>query len=602
MDGNQATRQGRVFKTNPEELQGQMNAIANGKLALPEFQRNWVWEPDDVQALLVSVIQDFPAGSLMTYDYPGDSFQVRGFAGAPEPSKDSVKYLVLDGQQRLTSLYQALYYSGGVHDKRNERQPRERHKFYFFYLDLNVLEQGGSVEEAIFYVDETRVLKGENRQVKYDLSTREGEFKHHCLPLNCLFDRNGTYEQWKFGYARHTTSQTGEDALDFLARFSAQVDKPHVDVIKNYAFPTVELQQGTPLHAICHIFERVNSSGVTLTVFELLTAILWTQGKRLDDSLRKMWERASDKLRAKNQHFTTDAVSFLQTVALLSTYQRKQSNPRSAISCKRDALLSLKAEDIDLHWDRAIDGYGLAFKIIDENGVKTQRYVPYATMLVPLAAMCAQIVQDYGDITAEEIYTQLRQWFWRSVFSRRYSSAFESRSALDFEQMMRWVAGGEMPDAVRFYQFDPELLYEITSIRNAVYSGVLCLLMRKGALDFKSGFQMTSQIIYEHNVDHHHIFPKEALKDVDVVSDRIKDCVVNKTMIDASTNRSIGGNPPSIYLEKLQQMPRSRPMSDVLASHLIEEEAMQKDDFKAFLERRHRALVRLIAEATGSQL
>lgn len=597
MNSYQTTRAGRVFKTNPEELQGLLNAIANGKLALPEFQRNWVWDPNNAQALLVSVIQDFPAGSLMTYNYPGDSFEVREFAGAPKPSRDFVERLVLDGQQRLTSLYQSLYYNGGVHDKQNERKPPERHKFYFFYLDLNVLEQNSPVEDAIFYVDETRVLKGENRQVKYDLSTSEGEFKHRCLPLNCVFDRNGTYEQWKFGYARYITSHTGEDPFDFLERFATEVDKPYVDVIKNYAFPTVELHRDTPLHAICHIFERVNSSGVTLTVFELLTAILWTQGIRL----RNWWENAYAKLQAKNQHFKIDAVAFLQTVALLSTYCRKQTNPRGAVSCKRDALLALKAEDIKAYWERVIEGYGLAFKIIDENGVKTQRYIPYATMLVPLAAMCTQIAQDQGNITTEEIYSKLRQWFWRSIFSQRYGSAFESRSALDFEQMMEWIAGGEMPDAVRFYQFDPELLYEITTIRNAVYSGVLCLLMRRGALDFKSGFQMTSQVLYQHSVNHHHIFPWDALKDADV-SDRIKNCIVNKTMIDASTNSSIGGNPPSVYLKKLEQEPRSRPLSEVLASHLIDEEAMRRDDFKTFLERRHKALVKLIAEATGSEL
>ena len=594
MYDQQVEERRRVFKTNPEELQGLLGAIANKKVALPEFQRNWVWKPDDVQALLVSIIQDYPAGSLMTYNYPGDSFQVRGFAGAPTPIQDTVEYLILDGQQRLTSLYQALYYGDGVHDKENDRRPAHKHKFYFFYLDLNTIERGDSVEEAVFHVDETRVLKGEDRRVKYDLSTREGEFEHRCLPLNCVFDRNGTYERWKNGFARHVTSQTGEDALDFIERFNAQVTRPYVDVIKNYAFPTVELHRETPLHAICHIFERVNSSGVTLTVFELLTAILWTQGKHLRD----LWEETQAKLRAKNQHFKVDAVAFLQTVSLISSYHRKRASPRGAVSCKREALLALKAQDIDQYWDMAIEGYGLAFKIVDENGVKTQRYIPYATMLVPLAAMCAQIAQDHGGVTREETYVKLRQWFWRSVFSRRYSAAFESRAALDFEQMMGWIAGGEIPDAVRFYQFDPELLYEITTIRNAVYTGVLCLLMQRGALDFKSGFQMTSQILYDHNVDHHHIYPRDALKDVDV-SDRVKDCIVNKTMIDASTNRSIGGDPPPTYLERLEKEQRSRPLSEILASHLIDEGMMRQGDFESFLEQRHRALVELIAEATG---
>lgn len=593
MNHNQDARTHRVFKTNPEELKGLLSEIRAGKIALPEFQRNWVWKPDDVQALLVSVIQDFPAGSLMTYVYSGNSFQIRGFAGAPSPDKGSVRYLVLDGQQRLTSLYQTLYYPGGVHDKNNPDRAIDKHKFYFFYLDLNMLEEGSPVDEAIFYVDQTRILAGKNRQTKYDLSTRENEFEYRCLPLNCIFDQNGTYEQWKFGYAQYVTGQTKEDPFKFLERFSQQVDQPYSNVIKNYAFPTVELQQGTPLHAICHIFERVNSSGVTLTVFELLTALLWTQGKHLRD----IWEEAKEKLRGKNQHFEIDAVTFLQTLALISSYHRKRNSQRGTVSCKRDALLDLNAQDIDQYWDMTIEGYGLAFKIVDENGVKTQRYIPYATMLVPLAAMCAQIEQDHKGITKEETYRKLRLWFWRSVFSRRYSAAFESRAAQDFEQMMKWVAGGDDPDAVLFYQFDPQLLYEITTIRNAVYTGVLCLLMRRGALDFMSGFQMTSQILDEHNVDHHHIYPRNALQNAGV-SDRVRDCIVNKTMIDATTNRSIGGDPPSVYLAKLEKEPGTSPLSEILASHLIDLETLRQDDFKAFLEQRHKALVELIAEAT----
>lgn len=157
VDDSRVEERRRVFKTNPESLQGLLAAIASKKIALPEFQRNWVWEPDDVQALLVSILQDYPAGSLMTYNYPGHSFQIRGFAGAPSPNRDTVEYLILDGQQRLTSLYQALYYGGGVQHKENDKRNVDQRKFYFFYLDLNVLQRGDFSEEAVFYVDETQI-------------------------------------------------------------------------------------------------------------------------------------------------------------------------------------------------------------------------------------------------------------------------------------------------------------------------------------------------------------------------------------------------------------------------------------------------------------
>ena len=123
------TRPEWIFKTNPEKLSGLLLAIDDGKLALPYFQRDWVWEPENIKELLVSVVQAFPAGSLLMLEHTDRMFQVKHFAGTKVPDERVPQRLVLDGQQRLTSLYQTLQSKDGT--KKANKDVR-----HFFYLPI----------------------------------------------------------------------------------------------------------------------------------------------------------------------------------------------------------------------------------------------------------------------------------------------------------------------------------------------------------------------------------------------------------------------------------------------------------------------------------
>src|SRR5258708_16564261 len=101
------------FETNPKSLKGDLlNLIHVREIALPDFQRDFVWQPGPTNALIISLAKRFPAGSLLRIESSHEGFAPRAFEGAPPLNGHHPKYLVLDGQQRLTSLYQTLYGTG----------------------------------------------------------------------------------------------------------------------------------------------------------------------------------------------------------------------------------------------------------------------------------------------------------------------------------------------------------------------------------------------------------------------------------------------------------------------------------------------------------
>ena len=592
-----------IFKTNPEKLKGLLLGIEEGKIALPEFQRDWVWEPENIRELIISVSQSFPAGSLLTLRTAKKTFQTRYFAETDVPSDREPERIVLDGQQRLTALFQTLQSKKGV----------KKDKRYFFYLSLGKLLEGESIEEALFYIDESKKVK-DGKEVLFELNSKVEEFANKCIPLNCIL--HDDYRKWRKEFIRYYRKNgMSEEDADKLDDTIERVHKAFIEPMQNYEFPTIDLHPETPLKAVCHIFEKVNTTGITLTVFELLTAILWPQ--KID--LRKKWKNTKEKLNdlPNMEGVDIDNVTFLQTLSLLSTYANKMANPdkRIAVSCKRDDLLEITAKDIEDYWDKAFAGYKESARILSENGVYSDKILPYKTMLAPLAAICGQLIIDKGGIKTDIIYSKIKQWYWRSVFTWRFSSGAESKSAQDFVQVMNWINGGDVPDSVRHYEFNEDMLYEITTIRNATYSGILCLTLKNRPLDFKSGFEISTQLFHDCSIDHHHIFPSKYLeKGIPDIEHGKINCILNKTLIDASTNRSIGAKAPSEYLSIIEKELESNSLNNVLKSHYIDEDLLKEtpvkfeneDDYtklasvyNEFLDKRKEAIMKLIRGAVG---
>lgn len=547
--------------TNPRALKELLAEIHNRSAVLPDFQRDFVWEPGATQELIVSIANNYPAGSILRVRDAKRVFAVREFEGAPQLDGAKHTFLVLDGQQRLTSLYQAFY---GVGEHR-------------YYIDIGKLKEGVDFEEAIFHVRAT--TKWAKARENFAVQAKE-----LLLPLLVLKGGAGGFLQWVLQVTNPMPAEERTKMLDALTRLNDN----WIKTIDDYHFPVVTLSDQTEPDALCTIFETLNRTGVKLSVFELLTARFWPQNIKL----RALWEKALAE-HPVIADFEVDPYYILQGISLAS---------RKAPSCKRSDVLNMAASVITEWWDRVVLGLATGLEILrDDCKVMLPKWLPYQTMLPPLAAVLART----GSPKTAEAGAQrekLKRWFWCAVFGQVYEGAPNSKSAKDVVEIMPWLAGGDLPESVASFRFDPRALRDVTPRQRAIYRGTICMILGGGARDFHTQAVITGKLMAEEGIDDHHVFPAAYLERRGVAPARTRDCVLNRTLIDRTTNQMISDRAPSDYLAEIRDTP-GFPFDTVLASHTLPtgtNSPLLCDDYEAFLDWRQESIWQEIRRATGA--
>lgn len=188
-----------TFRSAEPSLSDVLRDIHVGKIQLPDFQRGWVWDEDHIRSLIASLSLSYPVGAIMLLETGGDGvkFQPRPIAGVELSEAIEPEHLILDGQQRMTSLYLSLRSGKPVETKTDKGKKIFRH----FYLDI-----AGCSDDSIDRVDAVRALPPERkvtsdfgRKVELDLSSTELEYEHGFFPLDVLFEQE-KYNAWRRGY------------------------------------------------------------------------------------------------------------------------------------------------------------------------------------------------------------------------------------------------------------------------------------------------------------------------------------------------------------------------------------------------------------------
>lgn len=549
--------------TNPKALKELLGEIHAQSMVLPDFQRDFVWEPGATQELIVSIANNYPAGSLLRVRDEKRTFATREFEGAPRLNGNKHTFLVLDGQQRLTSLYQAFF---GVGEHR-------------YYLDLRKLIDGADFEEAISHERATT----KKVRAREDFTVQAQEM---VLPLSVLKGGAGGFLQWLLQLTNPMPQDDRTRMLDALT----SINERWIKTIDDYYFPVVTLSDKTEADALCTIFETLNRTGVKLSVFELLTARFWPQ----DINLRDLWEQARQE-RPLLEDYEVDPYYVLQAISLAC---------RRAPSCKRSDVLNLTATDIKGWWERVIVGLATGLEILrDDCKVVLAKWLPYKTMLAPLSAVLAKMGEQRSALAGAQ-REQLKRWFWCAVFGQAYESAPNSQSAKDVTELAVWLSGGTPPETITSFRFDPKTLRDVTPRQRSIYRGTICLILGSGAgaRDFHTQSVITGKLMSEQGIDDHHIFPSDYLeKEKGVTSSRRRDCILNRTLIDRTTNQLISNRAPSDYLSEMRRT-QGFPFDAVLTSHCLPTAAdspFWRDDFDDFLSWREKRLWEEIKRVTG---
>ncbi|RDB54417.1 hypothetical protein C1881_10415 [Slackia isoflavoniconvertens] len=537
----------------------------------------------------------YPMGAVMCLENGGDfKLKRRCFAGVEidaetvEPDK-----LVLDGQQRLTSLYLSLCCKKPVHTK-NARGDERR---LFYYADIRACLDGGVDRvDAIVSVPANRIVtQNIGRDILLDISTQEKEIEQMMFPLNIAFDASER-QSWYKGIVRMYGFDSPEESL--FNEFQHEV----LDTIESYRLPVITLSKATPREAVCRVFENVNTGGVPPTVFELVTASFAMDGFRLRDDWEKRFRRIKEDQRVVTDILDKlDATTFLTAVTLYASFMAKQDG-KGFVGCKKKDVLALDLDSYKLYADAVQEGFVLAaeFLIVNEH-IFRARDLPYSTQLIPLACAFAH-AKNSGLANKQTTKDVLHRWLWCGILGEMYGGANETRYANDMEDLAAAIGGSSSQvRTVNAAYFQTPRLLGLQTRNSAAYKGIMALIYRKNCRDFISGQPTNAFEVMAKRPDIHHIFPEAYC--IKMGLDRTRwNSIVNKTPLLPSTNRTIGGKAPSEYFQRIcRECPNAsrEELASRIESHLVEFDSFINNDFDTYFTARARALLDLIEDAMG---
>ena len=547
--------------------------LKDGRFLIPDFQREFEWEPWDINDLIRSIFLDYYIGSLLLWRGKPENFEalscepIYGFEG--DPNRD---YIVLDGQQRLTAIYYAFF---GPDIKLPNRANRA-----FFFIDIAKFSE----EEN----DTAFQYKWQTKKLSEMMKNNEAQFAEHQFPLSTFGKSGFALPNWLQGYenywekkAQQSTEKGNKAEADLALKYhqNAKNFTEHIEGIYNqYQISYIELDREIGVEKVCDIFTKINSRGIQLDVFDLMNALLKPHLEKDDPSLKLMWRNAAPRLAfietEKMNVYILQVMSILRQsycspkylYYLLPGHKKPIRNPDGR---RGDEILVPDTTDFKKRWNQAIDSIENTIKILrhpNEYGVIAFRFLPYVAIIPAFTALQAHI-KTMEPASRLDAQRKFRHWYWASVFTNRYSGSVESTSAKDFQEVKAWFENDYAEPALiqefklRFINLD--LRKEIKR-GSSIYNSIFNLLIIHDARDWITGMAAQNE-----DLDDHHIVPvswgeKNLKKGTSIHT------ILNRTPLTMDTNRNfIRERLPNEYLPELIAKNGEKTVMNILEAHFI---------------------------------
>lgn len=567
------------FTTPSYSLKDLFARAERGELQLPDFQREYIWDVDRIRTLVTSVLRGYPIGSFLALETRNaeQRFRPRPLAGVDAEGREP-GLLLLDGQQRLTSLFHAFKGSGEIPtvDFLGRRISRR------FMVDVRAAVSASPMPvESVFAVDpEGKVRSHFGPTLEGGIVTREDLLEHGVIPVSMLL--------WKEGN-------------DLLVDMAATTEDPElrsaVKVFLNevtrglpaYDVPVIRVDRETSQAGVGQIFAHANSAGVQMDVFELLTAVFATQDPEF--KLAEHWAGVEKQLGEYPVLEGVGRVQFLRALSLLLTSRRGPAFGH------RGDILNISLQEYLEHSGEMVDGFIAAAEFLEERRIATAYQVPYPGQLVPLAVILARLAEDDRTLERTEAYDRLSRWFWCGIFGELYGAhAPTIRIGLDVSEVTPWVRGetDAEPRTVAEARFNESRLVT-AGPETGVYRGLYSLLMARGARDWRTGEEFTADNVDTLQPSFRPVFPRQWLDSIGA-DPLMAESVLNRTPMGRRTDVVIESNEPKRYLPRLQ----SKSLLDddefdaMIAGHEMDPELVLASNWEGFLEDRRSRFLGMI--------
>lgn len=503
--------------------------IERGLVKIPRFQREFVWNKEKSAYLLDSILKGYPIGTFILWKTKESLRTVKDlgdFKLPDTPPGDFVQH-VLDGQQRLTSLFASVK---GLEVKRDERVDN----FAEMYVDLAAAE-----DQPVAIVD------------------KDDKDPTSLVRVVDLLNANLRF-----------LNSFPEESHDILDEYKTR--------LQTYAFSVVLVDEA-PIEVATEIFTRLNVSGKPLSVFEIMVAKTFDEGREFD--LAEKYKELVERL-ANVDYETVPETVVLQAVSAILTKE-----------CDKKSILRLdKTEFVDV-WQKAADAIEAAVEYLRNfYRIPVSRLLPYQALVVPFS----YFFYHHPDKPIGEEQKYLQDLFWRISLSGRYSYALESKLAQDTKRVDH-ILVGELPTYDYSIDVSPEFVRDNGwfSASRSFVKALLCLLTYQEPKSFadNSVVRVSNDWLKRANSrNYHHFFPKAYLKK-ETGNEWQANHIANITIVDDYLNkRKIRANAPAIYMREFEEI--NPDLNSTMATHLINVEkfGVWENDYDKFSWERCKAI------------
>ena len=514
--------------------------VEDGDIKIPAFQRGFVWKQDQVMELLDSILADYPIGSILLWNSSEILEATRNIAGFPLPDRDPtypVNY-VLDGQQRLSSIY--AVFSGHTYQDNKTAEYNPDTKIFNIYYDC---------VNQIFMTEED--ASGPNMDKACIICLRN--FLYTTVFLDQLQTLNKDYHQL---------------AKDLYSKFV------------NYEVPVVTIRNRNK-EEVGIIFERINNTGTKLNMLDLMVAWTWSADfhlkKAIADLLTNLDEKGFGDIPSK--------------IVLQSISGIIQNTTKTKEILKLDPhMVRERFEELTSAFQKAVD-----FLFTEFNCANVE-LLPHVQQLVGLS--------KFFNLLSSPSSAQIdcvKQWFWNTSFSRRYSGQTDDKMNIDIKLMTEIADNNFSRVGSYSYEVDVKTLQDTTFSKGHPYVRAFLLLMSDNTpLDLVKGTKVdTGSALSQFNrKEYHHVFPKAFLTDKGVPSDKINS-LANFCLLPSDSNKKVSKKKPSNYFFEI--IPNDK-YSIILKSNILplNKDIYRNDDYDKFLDERSMLLIQKLDEIINS--
>lgn len=551
-----------------EELVGM---IDRGDLRLPEMQRRYVWRSTRVRDLLDSLYRGYPSGAILLWE-TDESIPLQEFAVQQQANPYQSTRLLLDGQQRLTSLA-AVVQGKSVH-VRGRQKPIE----LLFNLEhpdtlAVVTEVNEDDDDDDDLVEDETDSSEDELQRRFDkmtfvVATRKLEQLPHWVKVTDVFKTDSDVAFLRRAGVGGFEDPRAEKYSQRLARVRA---------IRKYVYRMDVLERKLSYDEVTEIFVRVNSLGAKLRGSDLALAQItakWRNSLKTFQAFQQQCGKAG---------FELDLGLHLKNLVAFATGQSRFLT-----------VGGLSVEALQNGWKQCCAGMEFALNFMKSNvGVDSPALLSSPFILITLAYFGHK--RDYRLSPKEAEH--LRFWVLVANAKGRYSRG-SSETILDQDLATLKQGGGaqELIDRLKLQMgrldVTPEEL-EGRNQRSALFKTMFLAFRAGGAKDWRSNLAIRlDHKGAQHKLQFHHIFPKAVLKER--YTDREADDIANLAFIGGKMNRSISDKAPAVYFPTV--LKKTGPDAFAAQCIPVEETLLEVDGYKAFLATRRESVAKRLNE------